>query len=869
VKARDKLSFAIAAILGAHSPALFAADPDQALPEPSASGTTGGLAEIVVTAQRRAESAQNVPITIQALTGETLSQLNVTTFDEFRQYLPNVTSGGSGPGQSEIYMRGLSTGATGVQGAGTLGSFPNVAIYLDEQSGQLPGRNLDIYAVDLERIEVLEGPQGTLFGAGAEAGVVRYITNKPKIDVTEGNVDAGYGATAHGGQSSNVDAMINLPLIENTLAVRAVIYDDSRGGYINNIPGTFARAPTDDVIVNYFGGVVPPNSGPINNSAFVGTQINPVTYTGVRGSALVKFNDDWNVLLTQAYQNMDAQGVFWEEVYDGLGHSLPPLSVQLYNPNYDRDKFEDTQLTVNGRIGDLSVVYSGGYLDRTSNQVNDYTNYSRGAYSGYYQCNYPGYPFKNGNPSPGTFTGSNAYPGQGVTPGYCYSPQTFWHDQENNTHQSHELRLSTPDDWRLRALGGVFWEDYTIRETTDWFYGSSPNFQPIAPPAGATSINPNVRPADDVFYLDVTRGYKQKAAFTSVDFDIIPKTLVITAGTRYYDIEDFEKGSSVGSFGCEIYGPYTGDVPPNPCGLPESNGNNLDARHLDKSYVGFKSRGNVSWHVTPDVLLYYTWSQGLRPGGFNRAASVIAPTSPIYGLFTPPLAYSPDTLTNNEIGWKTEWLDHRLQFNGAIYQEDWHDVQITIFDPGVTGNLTFTTNGPNYRVRGAETSVVARVTEGLTITASGAWNSSEVVKTLSLVDPKTGQPINVSNPFGALGTPLAQSPPFQGNIRARYEFPVREYHAFVQAAAVRQGGSYATTDRLSSTLQGNSEAFYDPGFTTYNAAAGVARDAWTVQAYCDNLTDVQGDLYSFYTLFVKANTISRPRTAGVRLSFKF
>jgi iron complex outermembrane recepter protein len=199
----------------------------------------------------------------------------------------------------------------------------------------------------------------------------------------------------------------------------------------------------------------------------------------------------------------------------------------------------------------------------------------------------------------------------------------------------------------------------------------------------------------------------------------------------------------------------------------------------------------------------------------------------------------------------------------------WHDVQITIFDPGVTGNLTFTTNGPNYRVRGAETSVVARVTEGLTITASGAWNSSEVVKTLSLVDPKTGQPINVSNPFGALVTPLAQSPPFQGNIRARYEFPVREYHAFVQAAAVRQGGSYATTDRLSSTLQGNSEAFYDPGFTTYNAAAGVARDAWTVQAYCDNLTDVQGDLYSFYTLFVKANTISRPRTAGVRLSFKF
>ncbi len=116
-----------------------------------------------------------------------------------------------------------------------------MAIYLDDQSGQLPGRNLDIYAADLERIEVLEGPQGTLFGAGAEAGAVRYITNKPKINVTEGSVTGGYSTTAGGDPSGDITAVLNLPLIADTLAVRGVIYNDRRGGYINNVPGTFTR----------------------------------------------------------------------------------------------------------------------------------------------------------------------------------------------------------------------------------------------------------------------------------------------------------------------------------------------------------------------------------------------------------------------------------------------------------------------------------------------------------------------------------------------------------------------------------------------------------------------------------------------------
>src|ERR1700738_2923663 len=234
-----KLSYAIAAILSGSTAGLVhaASSTDTEVSE--------GIQEITVTAQRRTENMQNVPITIQALTGEMLKQLNVTTFDDYVKYLPNVTSASNGPGQGEIYMRGLATTEDGLQSSAPTGSFPTVAVYLDEQSAQLPGRNLDIYAADIERVEVLEGPQGTLFGAGAQAGVIRYITNKPKLNTTEAIFNAGYGTTAHGAHSSNLDATLNIPLIPDKLAARAVIYNETRGGYIDNVPATFKRANTD------------------------------------------------------------------------------------------------------------------------------------------------------------------------------------------------------------------------------------------------------------------------------------------------------------------------------------------------------------------------------------------------------------------------------------------------------------------------------------------------------------------------------------------------------------------------------------------------------------------------------------------------
>src|SRR5579864_4384380 len=246
MKMNHKIAGAIAAILNTYAGGAAGADPSTA-PE---AASTSAIQEVVVTAQRRTENVQDVPIAIQALTGETLQQLNVATFDDLIRQLPNVSGASQGPGQVEIFMRGLSAGSVPTQSGGSINGFPNVAIYLDDQSGQLPGRNLDVYAADLERIEVLEGPQGTLFGAGAQAGVVRYITNKPKLNVTEASFTGGYGTTAGGEHNSDLTAVLNLPLIADTLAVRAVIYSDRRGGYINNVPGTLTRKATDGGI-NY------------------------------------------------------------------------------------------------------------------------------------------------------------------------------------------------------------------------------------------------------------------------------------------------------------------------------------------------------------------------------------------------------------------------------------------------------------------------------------------------------------------------------------------------------------------------------------------------------------------------------------------
>jgi iron complex outermembrane receptor protein len=841
------------------------------------------LQDVIVTALRREENLQNVPIAMQVLTGDALAKLNATTFDDFVTDLPAVTAHGVGPGQNNIYMRGLATTAFGNQAAGVIGGFPNVAVYLDEQSAQVPGRNLDIYAADLDRIEVLEGPQGTLFGAGAQAGVVRYITNKPKLDATEASVSAGYATTAHGAPSSNAEATVNLPLIADRLAVRGVIYSEHRGGYIDNIPATFARS-NSDLSIAYAGGKVPANSVAINNHDIAGQDINPVTYQGIRVEALLQVNANWSALLAQSYQGIQADGVFAEMAVNSLGQAQPDLTVQLFNPSYDKDRFENTALTIDGHMGALKLVYAGAYLVRNVEQVQDYTNYARGSYADYYQC----------------------VPQTSGTAARCFTPSSTWRDLERNTHLTQELRLSTPDAGRIRGVGGLFYEDYALQNQADFFYLTAlPYFHPIGPPTGyyvpfqdpngtfvpapATSNNPNVRPPGDGFFNDITRGYRQRAAYASVDVELIPSSLTLSAGTRYSSTETSEVGSTVSSAGCKI---INFPQAPNPC-INERNYQlyfDLNGEQLDRTYSGFRSRANLSWKMTGDALVYYTWSQGFRAGGFNRS-TYNSTSSPLYPGgepyqsvahqnrgWTAPLSFAPDALTNSELGWKTTWLNRRILWDGAIYQENWDHAQISISEPGVI-NLGRFLNGGDYRVRGVESSAVARLTSGLSIEAAAAWNQSELVKQ-AVFYWANGVPIDFSmlrdannnripDPGGILGSPLAGAPPFEGNVRVRYEFALDGYDAFAQIGALHQAHSLSSTDQFTVDLQGHSTSYDLPAFTTYDAALGAGRDAWLAQLYAENLTDTRAQLFANYAEFYKAVTINRPRTIGVRVSYKF
>src|ERR1700761_3387641 len=196
LKYNRKLAYAVSvALASAAAQAAVAADAPAPADEEQ---PTGGVSEIVVTAQRRSESIQDVPITVQAVTGEQLKQLGVVSFSDLMKYTPNVTYSGNGPGTGNIFMRGLGGSGSGNQSQSTTAPFPNVALYLDDQSMQFPARNNDVYLVDMERVEVLEGPQGTLFGGGAQAGAIRYITNKPKFDSVSDEVNAGWGITSNG-----------------------------------------------------------------------------------------------------------------------------------------------------------------------------------------------------------------------------------------------------------------------------------------------------------------------------------------------------------------------------------------------------------------------------------------------------------------------------------------------------------------------------------------------------------------------------------------------------------------------------------------------------------------------------------------------
>jgi iron complex outermembrane recepter protein len=895
---------AIFAILGSAGAAATLAP--KAMAQTAATGTVG-LEEIVVTAQRRTENLQDVPITIQATTGQELQQLNVTTMNELLKYTPNVTYSGNGPGTGNIFMRGLSSGGSGNQSQSTTAPFPNVALYLDDQSMQFPARNNDVYFVDMERVEILEGPQGTLFGGGAQAGAVRFITNKPKLDKVGGDVNVGYGTTSGGDPNSFANATFNLPLIDNVLGFRGTIFTDHRGGYIDNVAGTIQVppvTPADQVNGS------PPLRGPSPigvNAGFAGTNQNTVNYIGARASLAWKANDNWDALLQYNQQHFEADGYFYTYPNGPYPNHTPlgDYQLQAFTPAWSKDQYWSLAWTLNGRFpglfgsfGDLQAIYTGSYMNRSIDGQQDYSNYMTSAHGSYYDC---------------TGTGAGYSYFRSAKPTSCYSPVGNWRDIVDNTHQSHEVRFTTSADNRVRALAGAFWEDFVIKDNMNFNYMGVPQCDAtnlaISAAGGPDCIaavgpipqffarDPHLREGTNTaFGEDVRRGYEQLAFFASVDVDIIPHVLTLTGGARHYHYDEFEQGSEYYSATSSLLNVPngTGTVGPTPWAGFGIN--------LKKSESGWKYRGNLTWHITPDILAYYTYSEGFRPGGFNRTKTLLDGTIVqakvarfIAGdnstrQYYKPAGFESDNLINNEVGIKSEWWQHRLQVNVSAYQMDWKNVQIPLFDPVHLGNTTFVVNGPTYRVKGLELQATAKLTEGLTVEGSASWNNSEQTNApclVSSVPGSGGAPLGTcitqvnsapyTNPFGVLGTAPAFSPALQYNFRARYEWNAASFKPFIAAgmnftgsmrnepASFPDGNDPAQVLRPTTTLL----RYEIPSYTTWDATIGVAKDQWNFQVVCNNCSDANDAVNISSGQFIKSVIPLRPRTITAQFGYTF
>lgn len=863
-----------------------------------------GIEDIVVTATRREESANKVPLAITALGGDTLGDLNITKFDKLIEYLPNVRSASRGPGASSIFIRGLSTDSPGLQIAGTAGAQPTVALYVNDAPASLVGRNLDLYAVDLQRVEVLAGPQGTLFGASAMGGAVRYITNKPDTSEFHAGFNASYAFTKSGEESVAGDAFINIPIVKDKLALRAVFYTDRQGGYIDNVPGTFqmpfngnvgiaGRLPTGNPLLvmraiqscqatattavpNCTGSLyTPPTRQVINNDNFVEKDYNDATYRGGRLALTWKVTDDWSLDLMHVRQELDTDGVF--DFEPGVGD----LQVTKFNDNSLRDKVDLSTLTINGRLGALDLIYTGSYMNHRATQIADYAGYSNiGLYLPYYECDRGVY-----------YTA--AYNGNiGNT---CYAPNKSYQVRNRTKRFTQEFRITTPADKRIRGTFGLFYDNNKLFDNTDWSYlqEAAGFIYRRAPNAAVDANDTSVRPVKVGFFNDIQRKDKQFAAYGEASFDIVPEKLILTGGLRYYNEKASINGSSNGSFGGArgVYNPATGTY--SPSATPPAFYNvsaNLNVLYADASpakYTGVLFKGNLTYRIGEGSLVYATYSDGFRPGGFNRrpcrVPSAICPTN---ADFVRLGTYVPDKVKNYEIGGKFALLNRSLQVNFAAYQIDWSNIQITVFDQNIS-NQTFTTNLVDARIRGLEGDITWRATDELTLNSAFSYNDSELTK--------YRKNTTVLRP---LGGPLALSPKFQFNARLFWEkelasglapFAQVGFHYVGKSISdvidnvdIRYQASNPTLGYAASIPVTYNGVLVRPGdviapvpaaqqldsYATFSASLGVSKDEWRIELFGDNLTDERPELYKSGNDGELRTTTSRPRTFGLRFSYK-
>jgi len=570
--------------------------------QPSAGGAA--IEEIVVTAQKRSENMQSVPISIQAFSGKKLEQINATEFNDYVKFLPSVVFQTIAPSQTSIYMRGISI--AGGQDGNHSGPLPTVGVYLDEQPITTILGQLDIHLYDVERIEALAGPQGTLFGASSESGTLRIITNKPDPTKFSGSYDVQLNTT-RGDIGHVAEGYVNVPLSDK-VAIRLVGYEEGDPGYIDNVHGTLTYPGTNLTL---------------DNAAIAKDNFNGVQTYGGRAALGIQLDDDWTITPSLTGQDQRSTGVF------GYNPAVGDLKVMRFSPDRNHDRWVQAALTVQGKIGDFDLVYSTGFFDRSLQQQSDYSDYTY-AYTAYYG---PGFPklFTNA-------AGKQTDPTQRIV------------GLDHFTKQTHELRISSPSDDRFRFVAGLFFERQTHKIEQNYTVNGLDPFLSVTGWPGTFWLTHQERVDRD------------QAAFAQASYDLTDQ-LTLTGGVRVFEARNTlygffgfgannAYGSSTGENSCFLSGPFD-DAP--------CVNLNKTAEEVNATY-----KANITYKFDADRMVYATASSGFRPGGANRNG--IAPPYTSDMLYNYELGWK-TSWDNGQIRWNgalfwENWDNFQFSFLG-------------------------------------------------------------------------------------------------------------------------------------------------------------------------------------------------------------
>ena len=778
-----------------------------------------GLEEIIVTATKREVSMQEIPIAVTAFSEEEIVFQRFRNFEDYVGQIPNLAISDRQPGATSVIMRGCAAQGLSFADSAT------TSVYLDEQPITSSGYNPDPRLIDVQRVEALAGPQGTLFGDAAQCGTLRIITNKPDTTALGGWVDLTGSTMTDGGTGYDISAMVNVPIIADKVALRLVGFYADEPGWVDNV-----LSPT------------PGQQG--DNSEFVRDDVNSSIWSGARGMLRFNPNEQWTIDLAAIYQNYELDGFGDVELNQQLFEdtSVFPTFGNRQQARFGTDNWQDewyqVALTIEGDLSFGNIVLTTAYFDRDSEYLADSSVYhksfqERGDYIRAYYNPYTALYDFGGDPISNNF------------------------DERKTTVRSLELRYATPSEGRWSAIVGGF---YSEREVTELFaanienYSDTPSFSYLNYIGYAYYGVPLSGPTNNWFTGFYDARLEQWAIFGEVGFDIT-ENFSITAGGRFFDIQNNfinQRATNVGINGaipdCEVDYCY---------GVADPGIGNDD---------GFVPKVTLSYSFNDDKMVYATYSEGFRRGGANsgRPQSVFG----IPGRFPDPAGtlseYKSDTVENVELGAKTDWLDGRLRLNGAIYQMTWDGIQIQANDPQPDVNGFGIINFPEADIMGAEAWLSWVPTDNLNIDATFGYNEGELSKDASVF---SGTEAEI---FAPEGTPLPIVPDYQASLNLNYSFD-----------ATWLGGTpwffarYQYTGESINSLAGIESSEFDAPITNQDSwqrldlSFGIEGDNWLASVFIDNVTDENAELFFNNRWNQQRLSVNRPRTIGISFRYSY